>query len=161
MLMAHNSAFDMAFINAKSLKALNKRIYNDVLDNLDIARIFLPTLNNHKLETLVEHFNLYNERAHRAINDAEVTGKVFYKIIEYAAENIALDTMNFLYNVADYSEYSPALISIFEILRKHIIKYSLIKGQKTNNEKNLNYIKHEPKNHASYGINDIFEENGL
>ncbi|MDX9977456.1 MAG: helicase C-terminal domain-containing protein [Candidatus Cloacimonadales bacterium] len=161
MLMAHNSAFDMAFINAKSLKALNKRIYNDVLDNLDIARIFLPTLNNHKLETLVEHFNLYNEGAHRAINDAEVTGKVFYKIIEYAAENIALDTMNFLYNVADYSEYSPALISIFEILRKHIIKYSLIKGQKTNNEKNLNYIKHEPKNHASYGINDIFEENGL
>jgi len=162
MLLAHNAPFDVAFLNSKSFAVMKHKLLNDVLDSCDFARIFLPALNNHKLETLVEYYDLENTGAHRAVNDSEVTGQVFYKMLEEAVESISLDTINFLYNVADFSDNSSALTEVLEKLRKHIIKHSLVKGKTEKKQfQNQNYIKHEPKNHSSYEINDIFEENGL
>ena len=79
-LVAHNIAFDMSFIHHIS----NKLSYNfdhEQIDTLAMARQKLPGLKNHKLGTVVEKLNILLDNAHRAINDATATAKVFIKLM--------------------------------------------------------------------------------
>ncbi len=162
ILLAHNAPFDVGFINAKSKFTLGKKLYNNVVDTCDLARILLPTLSNHKLETLVEHYGLENESAHRAIYDADVTGKIFYKMLEEASDNLKLETINFIYNVALFSMPESALTDVIRELRNHVLKHSLVKSKKVmETSSNSNYINHSPEHYSTYEMNDVFEENGL
>ena len=44
---------------------------------MKLSRVLCPELPNKKLETMVAHFGLTNERAHRAFEDAKVTVELY------------------------------------------------------------------------------------
>lgn len=75
-LIAYNSDFDMNFIQWKSLLHLGKRLENDTIDALPLARKYLTDLPNKKLETVKQHFEL-NVGSHNAIDDCIVTNHLY------------------------------------------------------------------------------------
>lgn len=87
ILIGHNVKFDMNFINYAFEQELGIFLENEVLDNLQYARKYLPQLSHHKLSDCVQHFNLYHENAHRAIDDAIATYEVFEKLRDIALKD--------------------------------------------------------------------------
>ncbi len=79
-IVAHNISFDMSFIY-NAAKKLSYNFDHPLMDTLEMARVKLPGLRNYKLGTIVERLNIQLENAHRAINDATATAKVFIKLI--------------------------------------------------------------------------------
>lgn len=75
-LIAYNSDFDMGFMQMKCNCNLDKKITNDVIDTLPLARKYLPQLPNKKLETVKQHFNL-DVGSHNAIDDCIVTNHLY------------------------------------------------------------------------------------
>jgi predicted DnaQ family exonuclease/DinG family helicase len=59
-----------------------KYLTNIRLDTLFLARIFLPFLQRFKLSTVAAYFGIDLERAHRAIDDARATGRIFLELTE-------------------------------------------------------------------------------
>ncbi len=81
MLVAHNANFDTGFIkeNAKRL-GLN---YNfTALDTMTLAYIMLPELGRYNLDRLCKFFGVVNAHHHRACDDADVTAKIFVKLLK-------------------------------------------------------------------------------
>ena len=76
ILVGHNLIFDYSFlkqwaVNQKSPLELS------ACDTLRIARALLPGAQSKKLESLCEYFQIEREHAHRALDDAVETYKVF------------------------------------------------------------------------------------
>lgn len=77
VLLGHNISFDHSFL----VQAIRRCGFPEPqflgIDTLKLSRVLCPELPNKKLETMVEHFGLTNERAHRAFEDARVTVEVY------------------------------------------------------------------------------------
>ena len=84
-LVAHNSSFDMGFIN-ENCRKLNIELNNPVLDTLYLSRVLFQELKNHKLNTLAKHLDVPLENHHRAVDDARATALIFVKCIEILKE---------------------------------------------------------------------------
>lgn len=78
-MVGQNVSFDIGFIYNVS-KKLSYNFDNPLEDTLQMAREKLPGLKNYKLGTIVEKLNIALENAHRALNDAIATAKVFIKL---------------------------------------------------------------------------------
>ena len=75
-LVAHNGfLFDFKFIRYYGEKE-GYRFEHRMHDTLNLAQELLPTLSNHKLDTLAEKFG-FTFNHHRAYDDAFVTAKIF------------------------------------------------------------------------------------
>ncbi|HWP79874.1 MAG TPA: PolC-type DNA polymerase III [Candidatus Acidoferrum sp.] len=83
-LAAHNARFDLSFIRAVSLRH-GFACPVDAIDTVALARRALPTLKNHKLDTVASHFSL-EFRHHRACDDAAVTGEILLRLMQMGAE---------------------------------------------------------------------------
>lgn len=81
ILVAHNIAFDISFIHNMS-KKLSYNFDHKLMDTMEISRKKLPGLKNYKLGTVVERLGVVLDNAHRAINDATATAKVFIKLMQ-------------------------------------------------------------------------------
>ncbi len=78
VLVGHNiHTFDMKFIQRDAQKYFGKVIGNDYIDTLQIARLYLPNLEHHRLTDLADHYGISTEGAHRALNDCRMNQKVF------------------------------------------------------------------------------------
>lgn len=80
-IVAHNLSFDMGFIQNVA-KRFSYNFNNNTMDTLEMARKKLGGLKNYKLGTIVEHLGVVLENAHRAVNDATATAKVFIKLMQ-------------------------------------------------------------------------------
>ncbi len=75
-LIAHNSSFDLSFIE-ENIKKLNlNMISNKNIDTVYLARKYIPETYNAKLETLKKHFKL-NYGSHRSLEDCYTTNYVY------------------------------------------------------------------------------------
>lgn len=79
-MVAHNIAFDISFIHNIS-KKLSYNFDNPNMDTMVMAREKLPGLKNYKLGTIVDRLGVVLDNAHRAVNDATATAKVFIKLM--------------------------------------------------------------------------------
>ena len=77
ILVAHNAQFDLSFIQKEV-----SFISNITLDTLELSRILLPFITNHKLATLYKFFYKDEPNFHRALDDAVATGNIFLKLKE-------------------------------------------------------------------------------
>lgn len=77
ILLGHNISFDHSFIVQAIRRCGFPEPQFSGVDTLKLSRVLCPELPNKKLETMVEHFGLTNERAHRAFEDAKVTVEVY------------------------------------------------------------------------------------
>lgn len=82
VLVAHNAAFDTAFLLSDYKKYEVRAPAGLILDSYPMAKKIFPGLANYKLSTLVQHLNIDNNGFHRAEGDATYCGKLLLKIVE-------------------------------------------------------------------------------
>lgn len=79
ILVAHNAPFDVGFLTRQGIQG-KYDFDNSYIDTLAMARQKL-TLNKYKLEFLCKTLNISLEGAHRALNDAIATAKLFITLM--------------------------------------------------------------------------------
>ncbi len=88
VLVAHNAPFDMKFLNHEIGNVYEGyRIANPHLCTVQLSRKLVPNIENHKLNTVAEHFCVNLENHHRASDDAHATAKIFVELLTKLGEN--------------------------------------------------------------------------
>ncbi len=108
VLIAHNSDFDMSFLQTEIYHFFNYTLNNEVIDTLKLARKFLPNLNNHKLRTIKDYFKI-NRNSHNAIDDCYVTAELY----KYCFDRKDIIISPFDSNI----EFNQLEIKIFKIIK--------------------------------------------
>lgn len=85
VLVAHNAAFDMRFLQIKEKKT-GIVFDHPVLDTLLLSAVVHPNQDSHRLEAIAERFNVTIIGRHTAMGDAMVTAEVMIKLIPLLAE---------------------------------------------------------------------------
>jgi len=80
VLVAHNAAFDMKFLQLQE-KATGLKFDHPVLDTLLLSAVVHPNQESHRLEAIAERFNITVLGRHTALGDALVTAEVWLRLI--------------------------------------------------------------------------------
>ncbi len=80
-LAAHNGHFDMGFLY-QACERMGRELPNPWIDSLPLSRALLPTLKNHKLDTVANELNLPAFNHHRACDDAATVGYMLIPLFE-------------------------------------------------------------------------------
>lgn len=82
ILVAHNSGFDMRFLNSEIARVYPEyRVANPCLCTVQLSRKLLPDIVNHKLKTVAEHYSIDLTNHHRASADAYATAHIFVNLL--------------------------------------------------------------------------------
>jgi DNA polymerase III epsilon subunit family exonuclease len=82
VLVAHNSGFDMRFLNFEIGRVFGSyRMANPCLCTVLLSRKLLPDIVNHKLKTVAEHYSIDLTNHHRAAADAHATAHIFVNLL--------------------------------------------------------------------------------
>ena len=93
ILAGHNVSFDKSFIR-KEFNCCNQTVINNLsICTRKLAGRLYPELKKKSLGSICRHLNLHNKNAHRALPDAEVTAKVFLKMVEEIKSRHKINTV--------------------------------------------------------------------
>ncbi|RTL53446.1 MAG: DNA polymerase III subunit epsilon, partial [Rhodocyclaceae bacterium] len=85
VLVAHNAAFDMRFLQLKE-EATGTRFNQPVLDTLLLSAVIHPGQESHQLDAIAERLGIPVKGRHSALGDAITTGEVFLKLLPLLAD---------------------------------------------------------------------------
>ena len=97
-IVAHNTPFDVSFLQAMAQRHKKEFFEREFYDTLTLSRAFLFFQPTHNLSAVSEFFNLSSEGAHRAEKDTENCGEVFVEIIH----EIASYGLNTISNIVSF-----------------------------------------------------------
>lgn len=86
ILVAHNAAFDIGFLNTSYVRHGISETPNPVIDTLELARYLYPEFKRFGLGVLTKKFGVNLEQHHRAVYDAEATGHLGWIFVKEAME---------------------------------------------------------------------------
>ncbi len=163
IVVCHNVSFDIGFLNAKYEKKGFTKLSNQTIDTLDLARIYLPFIQNHKLETVAEYFKIDLTNAHRAIFDAKATAEIMIAFLQFIEANIPLSVNHRLLDIAANLHWLSGMTYLLTKIVEEQKKTALLtkKKQAVIDFHNRNYIEHKPEETKLVSIEAVFGENGL
>ncbi|HEX8160922.1 MAG TPA: exonuclease domain-containing protein [Pyrinomonadaceae bacterium] len=83
VLVAHNSSFDVRFLNYEVGRAYpGRKMCNAEMCTVSLSRRVVPALANHRLHTVAAHFGVSIRNRHRAPGDARATAEVFIRLLD-------------------------------------------------------------------------------
>lgn len=85
VLIAHNAAFDMRFLQLKEDR-VGIKFGQPVLDTLLLSAVVHPNQESHKLDVILERLGITCEARHNALEDSLATAEVFVKLIPLLAD---------------------------------------------------------------------------
>jgi len=90
IMVAHHAPFDMGFL-ANEFEKFNLTLPQPpVLCTSLLSICLFPEFENHKLQTLVQQFDLPKGTAHRALDDSRACGSAFLKCLEKIGDDKSL-----------------------------------------------------------------------
>jgi DNA polymerase-3 subunit epsilon len=104
VLIAHNAAFDMRFLQLKEQET-GLRFDQPVIDTLLLSAVIHPNQESHRLEAIAERLGLTIVGRHTALGDAIVTAEVFQKLVPLLAEK-GIRTLREAREAAEKSYYA-------------------------------------------------------
>ncbi|MFD1413837.1 ATP-dependent DNA helicase DinG [Oceanobacillus jeddahense] len=108
-IIAHNANFDVGFLNMELTSNGYPELKNQVLDTVELSRILFPSISSYKLNHLADYFELHHDDPHRALSDAYVTAKLFFKLKE-KLDHLPYETLYKLKNLEDKLQSDLATI---------------------------------------------------
>ena len=113
MLIAHNANFDIGFIRVAAERQ-GMPFNNSYLDTVGLSRYVNPELKNHKLDTIVEYYNIGEFHHHRASDDAEVLALIFIEMLNRLKKE---GILNFESTISAMSEsVDPIKLSAYHMI---------------------------------------------
>jgi DNA polymerase-3 subunit epsilon len=85
VIVAHNAAFDVGFLNAAAAAHSGRALWQPHLCTLRLARRLMPELRRRSLDALAGHFGIPTRDRHRALGDVRITVEVFLHLLERLA----------------------------------------------------------------------------
>lgn len=94
VLCGHNVRFDWDFIDENFERLNLSKVNRPVIDTMGLGRFLYPELANVRLETLAKKVGITLTHHHRAIDDAQGTYDIFFKMLAEFEKNHELKTLN-------------------------------------------------------------------
>ncbi|HPP48141.1 MAG TPA: exonuclease domain-containing protein, partial [Accumulibacter sp.] len=85
VLVAHNAAFDMRFLQIKEERT-GVVFSQPVLDTLLLSGVLQPNQDSHQLDSIAERLGITIQGRHNALGDATATGEVFLRLLPLLAQ---------------------------------------------------------------------------
>jgi DNA polymerase-3 subunit epsilon len=85
VIVAHNAAFDMGFLNAAALAHDGRALSQPHLCTLRLARRLVPELRRRSLDVLAGYFGIPISDRHRALGDVRITVEIFFQLLDRLA----------------------------------------------------------------------------
>jgi len=83
VFVAHSVAFDFGFVKAEFTR-IEQLYERKRLCTVRLSKRLLPGLKSHSLASLCQFYKIENARAHRALQDAEATARIFFELNQIA-----------------------------------------------------------------------------
>ncbi len=162
VLVGHNVGFDLGFINHYSILSGRSPLSHKSWDTSELARIYLPFTTDHKLSTLVKHFELNLENAHRATNDATATGNLLIALSEHILKHYSLLTNARLLDLSKQAKLDDSLYNFLYKLVEYQRRHALLgrKPQPPDVAKD-NVVDHQEVPYHRIDVVDTFSPTGL
>ena len=82
IIVAHNANFDVNFIYDSLQRCALPPLKNNFVDTLRLAKFVLPCMEDYKLSSLANYYQIPQPVAHRALADCETTAQLLQKLEE-------------------------------------------------------------------------------
>ena len=116
IIVGHNVNYDISILSHELARHnLGEPQFKAVYDTLDIFRRFYPTLENHKLGFLSNHFPINHTPTHNAMDDIIATGQLLIYAIH---ENIVPTTTDRMVAINQYKAAFTTIASQMATLRR-------------------------------------------
>lgn len=117
ILVAHNTSFDVPFLNGVLKKLQKPTLDNKVICTNIMTKYMIPDIMSSNLNYMSQIFDIPHSQAHRAIEDARATGNLLLKYLDiFESKNIR--KVNQLYYPRNKFELDRAIIENSEGLEK-------------------------------------------
>lgn len=124
ILVAHNTSFDVPFLNGVLKNLQRPTLENKVLCTNIMTKYMIPDIMSSNLNYMSQIFNIPHSQAHRAIEDARATGNLLLKYLDIF-ETKGIRKVNQLYYPRNKFELDRAIIEngeglerVFEVLAR-------------------------------------------
>ncbi len=94
IIIAHNSQFDISFLQNEYLRVEENFLPNPVLCTLKISRKLFPFLESKSLKDVGKHLQIRHKDLHRALSDATLTAKIFIKMMGIITTNYIINNID-------------------------------------------------------------------